>query len=121
MKTYKPTNDEFYDGFEYLENGIKKVYRHQIQLDNIEIITLSGNDLSELGFTLIHQDKKSEDGVSFFKTFYGSPPFAAFINLMFEKDVPYVTIKQEDTVLVNKMHIKNISELKWILNRYGLL
>lgn len=121
---YTPTNDEFYDGVEYLENDIIKVYHHQIEnIYNKKIKLLNREDILKLGFNL----KSSTTNEDFFsKPVIGSQPTFFEIILRTIDNVPYVSLYKtsiliERTVLINDLHVKNVNEFKWIMNRHGVL
>lgn len=121
---YTPTNDELYDGVEYIENDIIKVYHHQVEnIYNKKIKLLNREDILKFGFNL----KSSTTNEDFFsKPIIGSQPTFFEIILRTIDNVPYVSLYKtstliERTVLINDLHIKNINEFKWIMNRYGVL
>ncbi len=121
MKYYTPTEDEFFNGFEYIENEITKVYHNRILgIENLKIKYLDVEDILKLGFTL----EENKDGVyKFNKMFFGESP--SFYELIFKLEDRTLTLNEvnqfKTTNLFLNFHLKNISELKWILNRYGIL
>lgn len=122
---YTPTPDEFYNGFEYYYDTDKSTIFHndfdEINFDYslTKVKLLDVNDIIDLGFTI----RSTSDGIThLFKNVPSNQP--KYFNLFFESinDLPHVTITDmRDSQLVFQLHLKNKSELKWILNRYGIL
>jgi len=122
---YTPTPDEFYNGFEYYYDTDKSTIFHndfdEINFDYslTKVKLLDVNDIIDLGFTI----RSTSDGIThLFKNVPSNQP--KYFNLFFESinDLPHVTITDmRDSQLIFQLHLKNKSELKWILNRYGIL
>ena len=122
---YTPTPDEFYNGFEYYFDTDRSTIFHNdfdetgFDYSLTKVKLLDVNDIIDLGFTI----RSTSDGIThLFKNVPSNQP--KYFNLFFESinDLPHVTITDmRDGQLVFKLHLKNKSELKWILNRYGIL
>lgn len=123
---YTPTPDEFYSGFEFEtktdENFIPSFYTGtwgEMNMADLRVKLLDVNDIIDLGFTI----RSNSDSIThLFKNVPSNQP--KYFNLFFESinDLPHITITDmQDGQLVFQLHLKNKSELKWILNRYGIL
>lgn len=125
-KYYTPTKDEFFDGFKFEtlagEKFIESYYNtswgdvdasdYRVKfLDNEDIINLGFRITESLGNKTVFEKNVISVKPTYYKLFFDT-----------ENDVPYVElIDMYNNVLLGRVHIKNISELKWLLNRYGVL
>lgn len=124
-KYYTPTQDEFYYGFscEALDDRAEYVpytyLSHQTQLTDFRVKYLEPSDILDLGFVI---QRESDNVTVFIKNVIGERPDYYILHLMYENGLPFVEIlNMYNVVLLSRIHIKNVHEIKWILNRYGIL
>lgn len=131
-KYYTPTIDEFRDGFKFEMTDLftdiwkerKYSYGHKLPEDmlRLRVKYLDFEDIVELGFT--HEEKDGNVDL-FYKIFSLSDDIAS-LGLEYINDIPVITLWKDRTgnsswdFIVKQLHIKNINELEWILNRYGI-
>lgn len=126
MTYYRPTKDEFFDGFAFEtragENWVESFYNTSWGQDDpsdYRVKYLELADLIELGFTIKSQ---TENKTILFKNVISDRPTYYVIEFHVEFDLPYITLMDMyNHTLIHELHIKNKSELKWLLNRYGIL
>ncbi len=124
-KYYTPTQDEFYYGFSCEVLDSENEYNpfqylvHQDQLTDFRVRYLEASDLIDLGFVMQREDNNVK---VFIKNVTGERPDYYILHLMYENGLPFVEIlNMYNVVLLSRIHIKNVHEIKWILNRYGIL
>jgi len=131
-KYYTPTIDEFHDGFRFewkIKDSddyktINHVHGGRLPEDllNTRVKYLDFDDIIELGFTY---EEKDGDTDLFYKIFSLNSDIAS-LGLEYVNGLPIVTIWKDQNgnsnwdFIVKQLHIKNINELEWILNRYGI-
>ena len=125
---YIPTIDELYCGFEckihvgnnQFDNYTVSPYTDfTIPISEYRVKCLDKDDIVELGFNI----KKEFEGVTFFYiNVPHSEPLYYNLELNDMGSAKYVSILDTyKNVVIDRMHIRNKNELKWILNRYGIL
>jgi len=127
LNHYIPTVDELHVGFEckikegdnYVPYVITPHTNLNVPMSDFKVKWLDKQDIIDLGFTL----KKDFDE---FCKFYINVPHSEplYYTLEFEHVGPNVYITLYDNfnkTLIEKLWIRNKNEIKWILNRYGIL
>lgn len=134
---YIPTSDEFCTGFEFEVYMEDKGFQQSIfddelpstLLEKSRVKILDSDDIKELGFRIKQESTNTTNNsttIEFIKNVISEQPLVYKLYLTIKYDMPYVTLVKdvndfEDELYIANMHIKNKSELKWILNRYGIL
>jgi len=127
---YLPTLDEFHTGFEYerLISGDGATYWEATKYtpgDNIELLKtrvkyLDDTDIVELGFSyndVINNkvsytiQKPSVHTIDYYELLYELKYDEPFVEL----------VTHSGYVVFSEVNIKNKSELKWLLSRYGVV
>lgn len=125
MKFYTPSIDEFHHGMLYQElvdNEWKPMkFKLNILPDifDTRIKYLDEEDITELGFRF---ERKTRYGKIFIKEVM-SVSSIGFVELHFvvRSGEPFVSLFQDEMPIFSEINIKNISELKWLMTRYGLV
>lgn len=125
-KYYIPTKDEFFDGFKFEtkveDRFVESLYSTSWSEDdptNFRVKYLNIQDLKSLGFNVIDETYL---GTMLEKNVTSAKP--TFYRLFFTEENGLPFIQMTDTynnILLGKIHIKNINELQWLLNKYGVL
>lgn len=124
-KYYTPTQDEFSYGFscEIRKNDdTYEKFEYLVTQDDLlkfRVKYLDTDDLIKLGFMF---KEKDVDCDIFLRNVTGERPNYYLLHFYEEHGLPFIKIyNMYDHVIMDKVHIKNINELKWLLNRYGIL
>lgn len=128
MKYYTPTQDEFHSGFEMIridgDNNITKHIFNNDQImplpEQIKVKYLDIEDLIELGFKI--KTTKDDKTILFKNVVNNEKPEFYILEFQTQNNMPFITLSDMfNQVMIAELHIKNKSELKWLLNRYGIL
>lgn len=127
LNHYIPSIDELYIGFEckikhgneYIPYTINNHNDFNVHFSEFRVKWLDKQDIIDLGFTL----KKDFEGYS---KFYINVPNAEplYYTLECENTGPNTYVSIIDNYgnrLVDRLWLRNKNELKWVLNRYGIL
>lgn len=134
MKHYTPSLDEFHNGFKYEEfthgqvedfwTPLEFKLRPLFNVLETRVKYLDKDDIESLGFRIM----KPMDGFEPYEHYSKEVDSAHTITMcdLFIRrvgDEPFVTavIDNDITPLFSDFNIKNLSELKWVLNRYGMV
>lgn len=125
MTYYTPSIDEFHHNMMYeelIDNEWKPLkFKLKLIPDILKtrIRYLDEGDIMELGFRL---ERTTRHGSSFIKEIQ-SIRTIEFVELQFVKHngEPYVSLFQNEEIIFSEVNVKNIYELKWLLNRYGVV
>ena len=128
MTYYTPTQDEFYSGFEMIridgDNNITKHIFNNDQImplpEQIKVKYIDIEDLIELGFKI--KTTKDDKTILFKNVVNNEKPEFYILEFQTQNNMPFITLSDMfNQVMIAELHIKNKSELKWLLNRYGIL
>jgi hypothetical protein len=124
-KYYTPTADELHDGFKYQiksgeewKDSFMKYDTFILPLYRVKYLDI--DDIKELGFTI---KKEMPDCTYLSKNIVSEKlPFYYLLIFRLENELPFIEIQDMyNHPVMAKVHIKNKSELQWLLNRYGIL
>lgn len=126
MNYYTPTADEFYSGFKFVTvvdgEYIDSVYTSSFDNDDrtvYKVKYLNVEDLQDIGFVI---QKENDTTITLIKNVIGQKPNYYIINFKSEYGLPFIELTDMyGNIMMSKIHIKNINELSWLLNRYGIL
>lgn len=126
MTYYIPTQDEFYNGFEYYYDENKVTIFHNdfdetnFEYQNTKVKYLDIEDLIELGFKI--KTTKDDKTILFKNVVNNEKPEFYILEFQTQNNMPFITLSDMfNQIMIAELHIKNKSELKWLLNRYGIL
>ncbi len=127
-KYYTPTQDEFFDGFQFQKNidnewtnGIQLyTLKDPVHLESYRVKYLDIDDIKDLGFTIKHE--VPDEYTVLYKNIIAPQPFYYVLIFREENGLPFIELNDMyNHPLMAKIHIKNRNELEWLLNRYGIL
>ena len=77
------------------------------------------NDILSIGFNI---QKETDDHIALIKNITGERPDYYILYFRIENGLPFIELTDMyNNTMISKIHIKNINELSWLLNRYGIL
>lgn len=124
---YTPSLDEFHSGFVFEEKvnneWAKKIFKQQTLFDilNTRVKYLDEDDILDLGF---RRSANMDGNVLIFRKDLLSATSTRYVvmELTYIFNEPFVSLfDDQNEVILFEMNIKNVNELKWILNRYALV
>lgn len=130
-KYYTPNIDEFNADFEFQMNNDDtwvdckmkpEIIKDIVQSDRTRVKYLDADDIINLGFKLVSENNSTNEKIATFVRANNTVKGTHFleVNLHYSADEPLVNINYRDTLLIDRLNIKNVSELKFILNRLCL-